>query len=246
MTARLALVFAVVSLGLLAACARNADLVRERADRIEAHYKVTPADARTLAASQVKLDSPEARALFTELTEKLPGFTRLAPEDLEPFLAAVTSTTPQGVRERQEELLSPETIRLVSRIRSELTVPREPGPDGAPSRETVCRYEPRFYEAPLLVALARPAADDASEKERQRLVVAFFHPETLVPLRAVLERAPRARFPVAAIPAACELEGIPTRLVERALDRFRALELDVGVLEINPRVLALLAAVARA
>ena len=96
------------------------------------------------------------------------------------------------------------------------------------------RYDARFSEAQALV-------DAAQKPEAFQRAIAESRPEKLDLIRA---RAPLARMPLAAIEPAAALARVPQAGLERALARFAALEVDLGVQELDPRTIELLAAVA--
>jgi hypothetical protein len=96
------------------------------------------------------------------------------------------------------------------------------------------RYEMRFSEAQALVDAAKnPGVFQGAIVESR--------PEKLDLLRA---RAPIARMPLAAIEPAAALARVPQAGLERSLARFGALEIDLGVQELDPRVIELLAVTA--
>jgi hypothetical protein len=205
----------LASLVALAACATEADKARDRSDLVERRYHVTPSDARALIGQFPELDSAPAYAAFDRIAPNL-GLTRLNREDSAALSALVK--LPEAKRDELVAALSgPEVGTYVTRLRA------------------ATGYEARLREADALVTAAKTPASLAEVSD----------PSVVLALKAVREHAPNARFPLAALAAAATFKGIEPRPLEVALDRFAALEIDVGVQELDPLALTLLSQTAR-
>lgn len=208
---RQSLLLILGALGLAAsACVSEADAVRDRADEIEKTYGLAPAEARVAAREHPVLGTPETRSLFQRTAEPL-GMKALAPDDVPAFVALAEA--PDAQREAVAlSLQSPELLTFVANLRKTFG------------------YEARYRERDLLIEMSRnPSKHSAAFAEGVRDAVEL-----------IRQRAPRARFPLAAIDTAALLGGVRPARVASTLDRFQRLEIDLGTHELSPPALLLL------
>jgi hypothetical protein len=139
------------------------------------------------------------------------GLKRLTPDDTNAFLELLGE--PADTRDALlAELASETTTSFLEKLRERFG------------------YEPRIREA-------RDLANDARKPE----LAPFIGGRAVDVVRLLRERGSRARVSLAAIPGLAALGPIPRARLAAELDRFAGLEIDIGVQELDPHALDLLA-----
>lgn len=189
--------------------------LKERAGRYEARYKLIPGDARYAAAQYPGLDGDVARGIFERFEKRL-GMKALALDD-----ALALEQLSQLDEERRARIVDAATtdaaVAAVERLRGAVG------------------YDFRIREVELLPAVTGDVA----------LLEAGSSPSFARAVKVLAERRPGARLPLLALVSARELGQTTPGELDAALDRFALLEVDLGVRELDPRVLEILAYTAR-